>query len=87
MEYKKILSWLKPFLKYGGHKICNFELFCWQNCLSDSPSCTECKKLHQNICISSRDIDQCLSQTHRQTEIFLLHFWYQGPSKRIFPLR
>ncbi|KAK9503767.1 hypothetical protein O3M35_010258 [Rhynocoris fuscipes] len=36
MKYKKILSWLKPFLRYGGHKICNFELFCWQHCWSDS---------------------------------------------------
>ncbi|KAK9503690.1 hypothetical protein O3M35_010197 [Rhynocoris fuscipes] len=35
MEYKKFLSWLKPFLRYGGHKICNFELFCWQHCWSD----------------------------------------------------
>ncbi|KAK9501507.1 hypothetical protein O3M35_012218 [Rhynocoris fuscipes] len=26
-------------------------------------------------------------QTHRQTEIFLLHFWNQDSSKRIFPLR
>ncbi|KAK9506715.1 hypothetical protein O3M35_008600 [Rhynocoris fuscipes] len=32
-------------------------------------------------------MDQSLSQTHRQTEIFLLHFWNQEPSKRIFPLR
>ncbi|KAK9501889.1 hypothetical protein O3M35_012527 [Rhynocoris fuscipes] len=24
LEYKKYLSWLKPFLKHGGHKICNF---------------------------------------------------------------
>ncbi|KAK9503757.1 hypothetical protein O3M35_010248 [Rhynocoris fuscipes] len=30
-EYKKLLSWLKPFLRYGGHKICNFEVFCWQH--------------------------------------------------------
>ncbi|KAK9508598.1 hypothetical protein O3M35_006125 [Rhynocoris fuscipes] len=35
MEYKKNLSWLKPFLRYGVHKICNFELFCWQHCWSD----------------------------------------------------
>ncbi|KAK9502004.1 hypothetical protein O3M35_012618 [Rhynocoris fuscipes] len=35
MEYKKFLSWLKPFLRYGGHKICNFVLFCWQHCWSD----------------------------------------------------
>ncbi|KAK9507151.1 hypothetical protein O3M35_007064 [Rhynocoris fuscipes] len=36
MEYKKILSTLNPFLRYGVHKICNFELFCWQYCWSDS---------------------------------------------------
>ncbi|KAK9501764.1 hypothetical protein O3M35_012435 [Rhynocoris fuscipes] len=36
MKYKKILSWLKPFFRYGGHKIRNFELFCWQHCWSDS---------------------------------------------------
>ncbi|KAK9501387.1 hypothetical protein O3M35_012122 [Rhynocoris fuscipes] len=30
-EYKKFLSWLKPFLRYGGHKICKFQLFCWQH--------------------------------------------------------
>ncbi|KAK9507812.1 hypothetical protein O3M35_007586 [Rhynocoris fuscipes] len=30
-EYKKFLSSLKPFLRYGGHKICNFELLCWQH--------------------------------------------------------
>ncbi|KAK9500329.1 hypothetical protein O3M35_001611 [Rhynocoris fuscipes] len=36
MEYKKFLSWLKPFLRNGGHKIRNFELFCWQHCWSDS---------------------------------------------------
>ncbi|KAK9498877.1 hypothetical protein O3M35_003432 [Rhynocoris fuscipes] len=35
MEYKTFLSWNKPFLKYGGHNICNFELFCWQHCWSD----------------------------------------------------
>ncbi|KAK9504097.1 hypothetical protein O3M35_010514 [Rhynocoris fuscipes] len=63
MEYKKFLSSLKPFSRYGGHKIRNFELFCWQHCRSDSleilisnllasPSCTECKMLHQNICNS-----------------------------------
>ncbi|KAK9509282.1 hypothetical protein O3M35_006631 [Rhynocoris fuscipes] len=34
-EYKNLLSRLKPFLRYGGHKICNFELFCWQHCWSD----------------------------------------------------
>ncbi|KAK9512817.1 hypothetical protein O3M35_001150 [Rhynocoris fuscipes] len=34
-EHKKFLSWLKPFLRYGGQKICNFELFCWQHCRSD----------------------------------------------------
>ncbi|KAK9504717.1 hypothetical protein O3M35_010985 [Rhynocoris fuscipes] len=28
---KKNRSWLKPFLRYGEHKICNFELFCWQH--------------------------------------------------------
>ncbi|KAK9509225.1 hypothetical protein O3M35_006583 [Rhynocoris fuscipes] len=28
-EYKKLLSWQKSFLRYGGHKICKFELFCW----------------------------------------------------------
>ncbi|KAK9498841.1 hypothetical protein O3M35_003397 [Rhynocoris fuscipes] len=27
-EYIKFLSWLKPFLRNGGHKICTFELFC-----------------------------------------------------------
>ncbi|KAK9496930.1 hypothetical protein O3M35_012879 [Rhynocoris fuscipes] len=32
-EYKKCLSWLKRFLRYCGHKICNFQLFCWQHCL------------------------------------------------------
>ncbi|KAK9505476.1 hypothetical protein O3M35_009524 [Rhynocoris fuscipes] len=36
MEYKIFLSWLKPFLKYGRHKICNFELFGWQHCYPDS---------------------------------------------------
>ncbi|KAK9503207.1 hypothetical protein O3M35_011825 [Rhynocoris fuscipes] len=35
MEYKKFLSWLQPFLRYGGHKIRNFELLCWQHCWSD----------------------------------------------------
>ncbi|KAK9509263.1 hypothetical protein O3M35_006615 [Rhynocoris fuscipes] len=35
MEYKKILSRLKPFLRYGGQKIYNFELFCWQHYWSD----------------------------------------------------
>ncbi|KAK9507478.1 hypothetical protein O3M35_007330 [Rhynocoris fuscipes] len=34
-EYKKFLRWLKPFLRYSGYKICNFELFCWQHCWSD----------------------------------------------------
>ncbi|KAK9499470.1 hypothetical protein O3M35_002501 [Rhynocoris fuscipes] len=34
-EYKKILRWLKPFLRYGAHKIRNFQLFCWQQCWSD----------------------------------------------------
>ncbi|KAK9502343.1 hypothetical protein O3M35_011133 [Rhynocoris fuscipes] len=34
-EYKEFLRWLKPFLIYGGHKICNFVLFCWQHCWSD----------------------------------------------------
>ncbi|KAK9505964.1 hypothetical protein O3M35_009917 [Rhynocoris fuscipes] len=33
--YKKFLNWLKPFSTYGGHKICNFEPFCWQHCWSD----------------------------------------------------
>ncbi|KAK9510275.1 hypothetical protein O3M35_005095 [Rhynocoris fuscipes] len=36
LEYKKFLSWLMLFLRYGGHKIRNFELFCWQHCWSDS---------------------------------------------------
>ncbi|KAK9512761.1 hypothetical protein O3M35_001114 [Rhynocoris fuscipes] len=36
MEYKKVLSWIKPFLRYGGHKVRNFEMSCWQNCWSDS---------------------------------------------------
>ncbi|KAK9506570.1 hypothetical protein O3M35_008474 [Rhynocoris fuscipes] len=36
MEYKKFLSWLKLFLRYAGHKIYNFELFCWQHSWSDS---------------------------------------------------
>ncbi|KAK9511125.1 hypothetical protein O3M35_005746 [Rhynocoris fuscipes] len=36
MEYKKFLSWLKPFLRYVGHEIRNFELFCWQHCWSNS---------------------------------------------------
>ncbi|KAK9510606.1 hypothetical protein O3M35_005351 [Rhynocoris fuscipes] len=33
--------------------------------------------------------DVCLTDTHtdRQKENFLLHFWNQGASKRIFPLR
>ncbi|KAK9500233.1 hypothetical protein O3M35_001530 [Rhynocoris fuscipes] len=31
MQYKKFIIWLKPFLRYGGHKIRNFELFCWQH--------------------------------------------------------
>ncbi|KAK9511348.1 hypothetical protein O3M35_000016 [Rhynocoris fuscipes] len=35
MKYKKFLSWLKPFLRYDRQKICNFELFCWQHCLSN----------------------------------------------------
>ncbi|KAK9510091.1 hypothetical protein O3M35_004948 [Rhynocoris fuscipes] len=37
MEYKKKkkLSWLKLFLRYGGHKIRNFVLFSWQHCLSN----------------------------------------------------
>ncbi|KAK9505704.1 hypothetical protein O3M35_009695 [Rhynocoris fuscipes] len=30
-EYKKFSSWLKSFLRYGGHKICNFVLFCWSD--------------------------------------------------------
>ncbi|KAK9511968.1 hypothetical protein O3M35_000519 [Rhynocoris fuscipes] len=34
-ECKKFLSWPKPFLRYGGHKISNFELFCWQHCWAD----------------------------------------------------
>ncbi|KAK9508153.1 hypothetical protein O3M35_007876 [Rhynocoris fuscipes] len=34
-EYKKFLSWLNPFLRYGGHKIYNFVLFCWKHCWSD----------------------------------------------------
>ncbi|KAK9496483.1 hypothetical protein O3M35_013245 [Rhynocoris fuscipes] len=35
-EYKKFLCWLKPFLKYGGYQIGNFELFCWQkHCCSN----------------------------------------------------
>ncbi|KAK9507143.1 hypothetical protein O3M35_007059 [Rhynocoris fuscipes] len=34
-EYKKFLSWLEPFLRYGGHKICNFQLSCWQHCWTD----------------------------------------------------
>ncbi|KAK9503077.1 hypothetical protein O3M35_011723 [Rhynocoris fuscipes] len=35
-KYQNFLSWLKPFLKYSGHKICKFELICWQHCWSDS---------------------------------------------------
>ncbi|KAK9506213.1 hypothetical protein O3M35_008187 [Rhynocoris fuscipes] len=35
LEYTKFLSWLQPFLSYSGHKIRNFELFCWQHCWSD----------------------------------------------------
>ncbi|KAK9510901.1 hypothetical protein O3M35_005579 [Rhynocoris fuscipes] len=31
-----LLSWLKPFLRYGGHKIRNFDVFCWQHCWFDS---------------------------------------------------
>ncbi|KAK9506366.1 hypothetical protein O3M35_008318 [Rhynocoris fuscipes] len=34
-EYKKNLSWLKPFLRYDGHNICNFVVFFWQHCWSD----------------------------------------------------
>ncbi|KAK9499611.1 hypothetical protein O3M35_002626 [Rhynocoris fuscipes] len=34
-EYKRFFSWLKPFLRYGGLKICNFVLFCWQHCWSN----------------------------------------------------
>ncbi|KAK9505574.1 hypothetical protein O3M35_009593 [Rhynocoris fuscipes] len=34
-EYKKFLSWLKPFLRYGGHKVCNFVPFRWYHCWSD----------------------------------------------------
>ncbi|KAK9500661.1 hypothetical protein O3M35_001886 [Rhynocoris fuscipes] len=26
---RKFSSRLKPYLRYGGHKIRNFELFCW----------------------------------------------------------
>ncbi|KAK9505497.1 hypothetical protein O3M35_009538 [Rhynocoris fuscipes] len=32
MKYKKFLCWIKLFLRYGGHKIRNFEMFCWQHC-------------------------------------------------------
>ncbi|KAK9506736.1 hypothetical protein O3M35_008614 [Rhynocoris fuscipes] len=35
MEYQIFVSWLKPFLRFGGQKICYFELFCWQHCWSD----------------------------------------------------
>ncbi|KAK9510377.1 hypothetical protein O3M35_005177 [Rhynocoris fuscipes] len=34
-KYKTFSNWLKPFLRYSGHKICNFKLFCWQLCQSD----------------------------------------------------
>ncbi|KAK9503880.1 hypothetical protein O3M35_010346 [Rhynocoris fuscipes] len=32
-----------------------------------SPSCIECKKLHQNICNSFLDIAQSLTHTHTHT--------------------
>ncbi|KAK9511338.1 hypothetical protein O3M35_000007 [Rhynocoris fuscipes] len=34
-EYKRFVSWLKSFVRYGGHKIRNFKLFCWIHCWSD----------------------------------------------------
>ncbi|KAK9510648.1 hypothetical protein O3M35_005385 [Rhynocoris fuscipes] len=45
------------------------------------------KKLHKNICNSFGDLNKCLLQTYTKTENFLLHFWNQKPSKRIFALR